>query len=441
MLTPKTTRHERNEVVQMARGPIIFGIWVTIITVGIGGLWSVTAPLNSASHALMANIVVDSSRKIIQHLEGGVVEQILVKDGDEVKAGDLLVKLKNTREEASLSIHQNELNSLLIVEARLEAESNNKDQLELPEKLLNDKEAEAQFKIQEEIFRTNRKNYEDNINLLHQSIAAHKNEIESHQSQLTSVLEQKKLIVDQLNSVKELVAKNIERKPRLLEMQARFADIEGKIGQVNAEIAKTNQNIHHREIEINKIKNEVFARIAAERKDTSSKIIRTAEEIRNISDILARTYIRSPQDGVVNNLGIHTIGGVVRQGEAIMEIVPQDDNLLVEAYVDPKDISQVDIGMEARIHVTAFKSRNTPDIIGKVIHVAPDVTSMEKMQGAYKIRIEIDKEQFKTNRKLKKLELYPGMMADVLIVNGTRTMMRYLLDPIIDSMRLAFKEK
>jgi HlyD family type I secretion membrane fusion protein len=221
-------------------------------------------------------------------------------------------------------------------------------------------------------------------------------------------------------------------------VEAKLAEIKGQSASLAASIDERKQAMSAKESDLLNVKNQFVNERIQELKDTMVQISRIEDGLKDLNDTLNRSVIRAPQDGIVKDLRYHTIGGIVEPRQPIMEITPQDDKLIIEARVAPNDIYNIDVGMTARVKVSAFKSRSTPDIIGKVTYVSSDL-SFEQNGGAfYKARIDIDR---KDNPILDKLELYPGMMADILIVNGSRTLMKYLLDPILDSMRLAFREK
>lgn len=313
---------ERNEVLQKARPPIIFGIWVSIITFGVFGIWAATAPLSSAAGA-QGVVIVDSFKKVIQHKEGGIVEAIYVKDGDHVKEGQELIKLSGVEIEEQIKAY----------EAKIEA-------------------AEKQVHLLEE----------------------------------------------QVESYHKLFEKGLIQKNALVDAQLREASADASLQEYKSHLA-------------------------------------------NLQDHMSRLNITSPIDGIVNQLSVHTIGGVVRAGEPLMFVIPQDDNLIIEGYIDPKDIDSVHVGLKAKINISAFRSRTTAPLTGVVTHVSPDVVELGEHRSAFKVRIEVDKDQLTKISKLRNYELYPGMQAEINIITGERTFLQYLLDPITSTFWHAFNEK
>jgi HlyD family secretion protein len=440
IINPKSTKYERDEVMQYTRQPVLFGIWVIIITFGVCGLWSVTAPLDSASHA-SGIVVVESNRKVVQHLEGGIIEAIHIKDGDKVKKDQPLITLSTTKIQANVDSTMHQLYNLKANVSRINAELGEKNEIEFDEVLLKIKDKPEVAKIiesQTKLLELNKRAIAGKIDVLQKGIEASKSEIIALEARLKGSKAQEKVATEQYNNSLKLIKDGISSKTQHMMVEAKLAEIKGQSAALTASIDERKQAMAAKESDLLNVKNQFINERTQELKDTMVQVARIEDGLRDLNDTLKRSVIRAPLDGIVKDLRYHTIGGIVEPRQPIMEITPQNDKLIIEARVLPNDIYNIDVGMTARVKVSAFKSRSTPDIIGKVTYVSSDL-SFEPNGGAfYKARIDIPREE---NPILEKLELYPGMMADVLIVNGSRTLMKYLLDPILDSMRLAFREK
>lgn len=432
-----------NEVVAEASGPIRFGLWLFLVVFVFIGGWSACAKLDSAAIA-SGVVVVDSSKKTIQHLEGGIIKEILVKDGDKVAAGQVLMKLDETSSKAKAEIVDVQLRAAKAVEARLMAERDGLDKItfgEYIESQRDDPEFAKVIEAQERLFDSRRKAYESKINVLNQKIKQSNEEISGIRAQEHSIREQSKLIKEEADVVEKLVAEGRAVRPRLLALQRKSAELDGQRGEYLALIARAEQVINQSELEIINAKNNYLSEVGNEMKQTQDQIADLEERKKAADDILNRSTIVSQQEGTVMNLRFHTVGGVVQPGTPIMEIIPQNDEQIIEAQVKTQDIDLVHKGLKAKIHLSAYRSRTTPNIEGEVIDVSADRVVDDKSGiPYYKARIKIDHEMM--NRLVDHdIKLYPGMPADVFIVTGSRSPLDYMLDPILVGTRHAFKEQ
>lgn len=431
ILKPKG-REDRNEVVQAARPPIVFGMWVIFFTLGIGGMWAAFAPLDKASHA-SGIVVFETNKKLIQHFEGGIVEQIYVKDGDKVEEGQALIKLNQAQAQASFNIVSHQLYTVKATEARLMAE---RDQL--PEIIFSPSLLEQQDinQVVREVIQLQVELFNVNLEKIKNLTEAETKRLESLNRQLETNDHQLKIAKQKLESFRKLFNNNNTTLTALQaaeqtvgELETRHADIEGKIAETN--------------IRLLNIKSDNLSNIERELKDTRINIGDLEEKYLAAKDILDRVIIKSPVKGVVSELKVHTIGGVIGR-EPIMAIAPYGDNLIVEAKVMADNIDVISLGMKSYIRFTAFKARRVPGIEGEVIHISADKVDErmgEQMGGMpyYIVKIKINNSKEFENKY--DVEIYPGMMADVSIVNGERTLLQYLLDPVLDTMRFSLKEK
>ena len=451
----KKSDDDRNEVLQKARPPILFGMWVAVITFCIFGIWAGIAPLDSASSG-MGLVVVDSSRKIIQHKEGGIVEKIFVKDGDSVKAGQELVKLNDASLKPQLDTHINREIFYRAMLARLKAEKNKSNQISFDDDLIEkiqDHEVNKIIMNQQSQFESRRDHLEGKLSGLDQRVEQTRQETIALEAQKVSTATQLELTKEQVTVLRDLYEKGLAQKPRLIDQQSREAQLIAAVSEINSKIMRSKQAITELNIEKENFKNQFQSEINREMSEMTEKLNETKETIKSINDQFGRLVITSPIDGVVSKVQINTIGGVIPPGSQVMTIIPKDDNLVIDAFVRPQDIDSVYVGLHAKVRISAFKSRSTGPLDGTVINVSPDLTEpsetdkvynmiFQQLQGpAYKVRIKVDKEQLKKISKYRDYDLYPGMQADVMIVTGERTLLQYLLDPVTSTFWHAFTEK
>ncbi|MFY9589658.1 HlyD family type I secretion periplasmic adaptor subunit [Rickettsia endosymbiont of Halotydeus destructor] len=445
----KKTDDKRNNVVQAARSPIIFGVYVIIFLVLIGGVWASFAPLDSG--AVSSGMVMPSSnKKIITHHEGGIIAGIFVAQGDNVKKGDKLIELEEARIKADYESILNQYRNALATENRLIAERDNLEEIEFSEFLTKDINITEIAKIihtQENLFRSKKEVYRSEKNALHQKIGQLEKRIEGLEAKKIAAKKTGEVLQDRLKAAKTLMAKGFAKKETLLEIEAKYANAKSDIAGIDTEIAGTRHAITESEISIINLQNKYTEKTLTELRETQVQVASLREKFTSLTDSLNRIVIKSPVDGVINVLNYHTIGGFISPGQTILEITPGNDSLIIEAKVSQKNIDAVHEGLVAKIRFSAFKSRTTPLFTGKVVKVSPDIVQdrnqpQQPGQDNYYIaRIEIDMDEFNRIAKSRKLTLHPGMQAEVQIVTGTKTLLRYLLDPLIDTAFKAFREK
>ncbi len=448
----KPSDKDRNDVVQAARGPILFGTYVAVVFFVFGGLWAAIAPLDSASAAI-GTIISSTQKKVLQHHEGGIVKEIYVKQGDHVKEGDPIVALDDTKFKTSHDSLLSQYRSLKAEESRLIAERDNLPHIEFSPKLLKDAELPGVAKI----FATQRQVFESRRSLIANLERHSEQRIAQNMKQIEGLKESKKIaqknhevLLERLKANQSLFAKGIIPKSKMSEIEAQYAEAKGNDLRTDAEIMKYEQESSRIEIELKKDKSEFYARTLAELEKVQQNLGDVKERYRMAKDYLDRAIITSPVDGIVNTLNVATIGGVVGPGAPIAEVSPEKDYLIIEAKISPKNIGYITAGLQAKMRFSAFKSRTTPVFTGTVISVSPDIVidrdgrnvNPATGENAYYVaRIEIDMDEFNIDAKRLGLVLIPGMQAEVNIITGQRTLLRYLLDPITDNMFKAFKEK
>lgn len=407
----------------------------------IFGLWAVFASIESAAVA-PGYITVETNRKTIQHLEGGIVRKIYIKEGENVKANAPLIKLDDTQAKASLEIVQTQINELLAEEARLIAERDLAKKIDWPESLLkqkDDPEVSKLLKSQEAIFINNKKTFDGQVGILNQRIAQLEKEIESLESQTTSETTQLELINEEIKAVAYLEKRKLIEKSRLLALQREAARLSGNRGENTGRIAKTQQKIGETKMQIISITDSRQKDILDRLREIQGKLPDLQERYIAAKDILNRTLITAPLNGRVLDLKQHTIGGVIKPGEAILDIVPSQDKLIVEVRINPLDIDVVHPGLPAKIRMTALKIRHIPIISGTVTQVSADrYVDNRTEQAYYKGYVTIGSDELK---KIAQYKLYPGMPVMVMIVVEDRSPLNYFLEPITESFWRAFREQ
>lgn len=447
---------DRNEVLQKARPPILFGMWIAIITFCIFGVWAGIAPLDSASSAV-GMVVSDSNKKFIQHKEGGIVEDIYVKDGDHVKKGQSLIKLSDASLKPQLNSYLNREIHYRAWLDRLNAEKNHSNQIHFGDDLIaniQDPEVNKIIMNQQTQFESRRETLEGKLSGVDQKIEQSKQEIIAGEAQKASIKRQLELTKEQVQVLSDLYEKGLTQKPRLIEQQSREANLIASLSEIDSKIMRVKQSIAELKIEKENIRSSFQSEVNREIRDVSEKLNETQEQIKIIRDQFDRLVITSPIDGIVNKIQVHSVGAVINPSNPIMSIIPENDNLVIDAFVRPQDIDSVYVGLKAKVRISAFKSRSTGPLDGTVTYVSPDITEapsldqaqqailqQQFMYNAYKVRIKVEKEQLKKISRYRDYELYPGMQADVMIVTGERTLLQYLLDPVTTTFWHAFTEK
>lgn len=421
--------------------PIVAGVMVIAVAFGGLGTWAAVAPLNSAAIA-PGVVAVASNRKTVQHLEGGIIDAILVRDGDAVSAGDPLVRLRDTQVRATLEILTGRYHALRAVESRLIAERDELDGIEFPDDLLllrDDSEVAQLMAAQEALFQARRQALQSETELSYRRIAESYEEIAGWQAQVEALDEELRYVTEEALDVEGLLVAGNALKPRLLALRRQMAEVEGGRGEAMAEIARARQRIAEAEQRIVYLRHERINEVAHELQDVAADIFDQRERIRATEDVLQRLEVRAPEAGKVVGLRFHTPGGVVAPGEPILDLVPQDDRLLIEAQVQPEDIDVVHAGLRAEVRLIAYNARTTPIVDGEVVQISADRLE-DVTTGApyYLARIRLDSTSLS---RLDEVTLYPGMPAEAFIVTGERTALQYMLSPLVNSMSRALRER
>jgi HlyD family type I secretion membrane fusion protein len=428
------------EIPRDTRTPILYGFGLIALAFGGFGAWGMTAPIAGAIVTSGA-FVATGQNKTIQHLEGGVIREILVHDGEVVQPGQVLVLLDDTTPKA-------ELRRLLLREARLQAaearlvnEAHQKDTVTFPASLLNSRDPEIVTILanQRETFEARRQNLNSDITAQQQSILALREHIEGTQVQLEAVRSQLSIIEDELTAKQGLLRQGLIRKPDVLALQRSKAGLQGEIGRLTGDIGDTKERIARAEEQIAGTRGAVVKAAVEQLQDVRGELYDVHERIQTARGVLDRIQIMAPVRGAIVKLRYHTAGGVVEPGRPIMDIVPLQDELVIEAHVRPQDIDHVKQGQTAMVRLTALSQRVTPMIGGEVTYVSADAVQDERGQvsDTYLARVRLDPREA---AKLGDFRPLPGMPAEVYIKTTDRTFFEYVFKPIRDSMTRAFRE-
>jgi HlyD family secretion protein len=434
-----------NPAMAKAYAPLRASILFISLVSAIILIFGIAVPVESAAIA-KGNVTVLNKRKTVQHLEGGIIKAILVKDGDSITKGQPLIELSDVTPKANRSMVQADLWLERAAEARLNALRENKDTITFPDELVqvaqHNTDIARTMQAQQELFTTQREAQIGKLQTLQQRIAESEEEIKGLKAQISSAEGQLVYINEEIKTVKTLLKDGLATKPRLLALQRSAEELKGNRGQNIAMIAKVQQNMTESKMHILNQQNEFASQIAEELKEVRSKINDHTERLSAASDVMNRTIVIAPSEGIVTGLKYHTVGGVIEPGAAIMDIVPQNEELVLEVKIRPVDIDVVKPGLESRVVFSAYKSRRMPLFTGTVTQVSADAFTEKQGLGEesyYTARVNVDTQQMKALET--PIVLYPGMPADVYIKTGSRSFISYLMAPITDSMDHAFKEE
>lgn len=412
---------------------------VLILTCGVG-VWAATTEISGALIA-PGTIVVESNVKKVQHPTGGVVGQLLVRDGDRVKAGDLLVRLDDTIMRANLAIVTKALTELYARKARLEAERDGAETVKFPDDLMQQSDVPEIAQVlmgERKLFELRRSARAGQKAQLQERINQSGEETTGLSAQKIAKEKEITLIEHELAGVRDLFNKNLVPMTRLTSLERDATRIDGERGQLIATIAQAKGKIAELRLQIIQIDQDLSSEVAKEMREIDAKIGEFVERKVSAMDQLKRTDIRSPQDGTVFQSTVHTVGGVMPAGEPIMLIVPEADKLTIEARVNPQDIDKVQLGQIAALRFSAFNVRTTPEIFGTVSRVSADTTTDQRTnQSYYTIRIAMPPEQV---TRLGDVKLVPGMPVEAFVKTGERTVISYLMKPLSDQINRAFRE-
>lgn len=422
------------------RAPMIFGLVIFLVFVVGFGAWAGLAPLAEASIA-PGVIKVEGSRRVIQHLEGGIVREILVRDGAKVTAGQVLMRLEDVQADSGLETQRAQRWALLAQDARLTAEAAGARAVTFPADLLGSDHARAVDAVvgQRALFEARSANLNSQMLVLRTRIEQQESVIASARGQLNSARRQLELIRQEERVKRDLMNQGLSRLSEVLALQRSQASIEGNIQDYTGQIERAGGAIAEARQQIQQTIDQRMQEVSTELREVRGKLAETEERLRAATDSMTRRDIVAPETGTVVNLRIFTLGAVLKPGDPVMDLVPEQDRLVAEVNVQPYDIDVVYPGLQSEIRLPAFKQRLVPYLHGQVTWVAADVTTNEQTQQQYyRAYILIDREQL---ARLPEVFLTPGMPVEAHVQIGQRTFFRYMTQPIRDSFNRAFREQ
>jgi len=413
---------------------------VLACTLGIFLLWAAFAPLNQGASA-GGFVTVANYRKVIQHQYGGTIKDILVKEGEEVKKGQVLIKLEDSDIKARYAQIRGEFITALVIQARLNAERAFMSKIIYPEEVLKFKdepEIKRVIMAQEEFFRARRAKLDTDRRIIMESLSGFKHYAEQLSQQKLSYEKQLEIIKGQLQSLKSLSEEGYYPRNRFLDLERAAEDLRGKISETSANQLRAQATVQEYMMRMSAIERDYLRDVEAELADIEKKLPGLRDSYNAIRDMLDKTEIKSPEDGIAMGLRVHTIGGVISPGQPILEIVPKNAELIVEAKLSPTHIEDVKKGQSADLHFVALDPKKTPILEGNVVYVSPDILTDEATKAPYYlVRVEIKEDSMKKIKKLNK-EITPGMPVQVVIKTGSRTFLSYLFKPFLDRLAISF---
>jgi HlyD family secretion protein len=435
-MTPMAGGHERS-----IRRYLIFGIGTAcLLVLGIGGLASVTEVSGAIISA--GALVVDSRVKKIQHPVGGIIGQIRVREGDHVKAGDILERLDDTATRTNLAIVAKSLDQLEVRQARLLAERDGTSTVIFPSSIMarRSESAVAQIIASERLLFAHRRGArEGQKSQLHERLTQLGDEVDGLIEQRSAKHREIELIEKELTGIRKLWDSRLIAMERLIALERDVARLKGETGQLTASIAQAKGRASENRLQIHQIDQELRSSAGAELREVEDKIAELVERKIAAEDQLMRIEIRSPQDGVIHQLAVHTIGGVVSAGESLMYIVPVAEPLSIEARVMPQDIDQLSPSQPVTVRLSAFNQRTTPELSGILANLSADLTIDQRTGEAfYTARVILSPGEA---GKLDELTLTAGMPAEVFFPTKERTILSYLIKPLLDQLQRVFREE
>lgn len=443
MYKTEIVKNFRKEIHDSIKKSKFLGVILIIIVFFGVGSWSVLARVDQAAIAL-GEVIASGENKVVQHLEGGIIKEIHVKEGAKVEAGQKLISLSETAAGASAQIVESSLNTALAEYARLVAERDDKKQVEYPQgwDIADDKYKEF-IESQNKIFDERRKTYLGKVDILKERSRQLSSQIRGLRSQIESAKTQLTYVNREVGQVETLLAQGNTTMTRLLNLRSRKAEIEGSIGQLRSDVSKTEQAISENKLSIINLKNETLNEVAEKIKEVQAKINEFRERETATTDTLFRTVIVAPISGLVKDMQYKTIGGVIQPGAEILSIVPTGDDLIAEVKISSRDIDIVEPGKKSRIRLSSYSARHVPMLDGELTYISPDIFKDERSQETFykgKINIDLAKANDYIEKDVKKI-LYPGMPVEVYITTGARSPLWYLIEPITRTFRRSMREE
>ena len=418
--------------------PVRIGLTIFALVFGVFGGWAALAPIDGAAYA-PGEVKVESQNKSVQHLEGGIIAEILVGNGDLVDPGQPLINLDRTQPQSQLEIVRTQYTANLALLARLNAQRQEADRISWPAELdAANPATREEMDAQIEIFEARKAALEGNIEVLEQRIGQLEKRVVGMQAMRESRIQLADSYEAELEDTRSLLEQGFSDQIRYRELERNYANFSGEAAELAANIASTEIQVGETRLQILQVQKDFRNEVAAELAETRTNLNDLAERIIALEDVVTRTVIRAPDSGYVTGMQIHTVGGVISPGMVIVDIVPEDDELVIEAQISPNDIDRVALNQNANIRFSAFGSM-TPTIFGEVINLSAD-SFQDQNTGLsyYTAEIKVSPEALADLGD--DLVLMPGMPAEVFITTGERTFLQYLFKPFSNAVARSFRE-
>lgn len=419
------------------RSRVIAGLaFMGLLLVGLGG-WAATAKLNGAVIA-SGTVKVDQNLKVIQHRDGGIIARIMVREGDPVEAGQVMMVLDDLQLRAEQSILRTQLNEALARVARLKAESAGADRIDFGP-LASDTAAQVVIQGEERMFagrQANLQSQEEQIRLAMDQIGQ---EVEGLQVQRTAFEDELVLVEAQHADLKNLLEKKLVEQSKVQASERELVQFRGRIGEIDTSIARSKMRVGELEVKRIALADQVQTEAQGELSLTEARVAELTDRLSAVEGQLARTRIRAPIAGLVNELRVHTEGGVISPAEVLATIVPSDATLKIEVRLAPSSVDQIWPGQEARLRFTAFNSRTTPELSGAIAQVSPATTvDANTGEAFYVASVSLSDSEL---AKLGDVTLLPGMPVEAYMTTREQTALAYLMRPVTDQFARAMREE
>ena len=430
-----------SELQSRLKRPMVLGaIFIGVFVVGLGAWASIDKLATGITGT--GEVRTDAMRKTLRHRESGIVKQILVKEGQAVRAGQPLLLFNDVEARAAVDVLQNQYDTMVTQSARFTAEATGASALKFPADVMAraaDPGVSQMVRDQQFLFSARQQLYTSQTAILGQRIEQQQTQVQGMQAQLDSVVERQRLTQEELDGYRKLNEQGFAPKTLVLRYQASMADLAGRRGQIVSEIARLGQQIGETRVQLSQIRNERQSQAAEGLRESQTRLADVTPRLTAARQSLDATVVRSPVDGNIFNLTQFTLGGLVGAGEVIMDVVPTGAPLTVTAMIRPEDVDEVRVGMPARVQLTGLNQRFNQAMDAKVSVVTADrMTNQQSGVSFYRVDVRIDPSQLS---KLKKgVQMTSGMPATVTVVGGKRSIMSYLISPITSTWEDAFRQ-
>ncbi|MCX8034505.1 MAG: HlyD family type I secretion periplasmic adaptor subunit [Thermodesulfovibrio sp.] len=409
-------------------------------TLGVFLIWAAFAPLDQGAPAI-GYVAVANYKKVVQHQYGGTVKDILVKEGDEVKKGQTLIKLEDSEIKAKYANVRAEYLSALVIYSRLQAERAFMPKIIYPQEVIqmkDDPEIKKVINVQEQLFKARKLKLETEKKVVFESAKGLKDYSFNLQRQKSFYENQLRIVEKQIEKLRDLSDEGYFPRNRFLELERTSEELRGKIAEITANQLRAEASVNEFTLRANAIEREYIKEVESELAETEKKLPALRDSFTAVQDMLEKTEIKAPDDGIAMGLKVHTIGGVIQAGQIIMEVVPKNSELIVEAKLSPAHVEDVKKGQMADLRFITLDPKKTPVLDGELIYISPDVMYDEANKATfYLVKLKIKESSLEQIKKINK-DITPGMPVQVVIKTGSRTFLSYLFKPLFDRLAISF---